>query len=468
MKPIDRKRSPVLAIFYLAVGMLIVGIAILCVTLAPGMVNYSAVETATLLSIFIGGPIAYFLSKFAFNRFINKGRQMLAPTAAEVLSKNPINPVLYLRSFKIDEAPSDYIVSKNAIAIPKPTEEMRIGHSLNIIGPMVAIGDPEEELPKLGAARLYSTNETWKDRFYELLDSCKHVLWTVGVTPSVLWEFSQISSDKIFRKAIIYVPHRKMNQAQREAFWADFRKHLSDNYPAIFISAPQTLGNTTFLVFDGQKNLVPIPSKKSLFSNPLDSGLKNLVKHLGASTERIRAAYLKSLLSFFAIILGSILFSSLLILATVNLANFVEELIFPLEPTTEYYEEDTTEPKAKSDPKVIQDNAVTKSKITEKEPDTETKPSVGQSDFQEEMAAYNAGEAVELPAQCINTDDLNIRAKPSLEGEVLSEIPYLANLTLLKRGPFATINGNQNYWILVEYDGVKGWVWGRWIKVGTE
>ena len=42
------------------------------------------------------------------------------------------------------------------------THEQRLARTLRKVGPFVAVGDPTEELPLLGAARVYAADEAWQ------------------------------------------------------------------------------------------------------------------------------------------------------------------------------------------------------------------------------------------------------------------------------------------------------------------
>ena len=64
---------------------------------------------------------------------------------------------------------------------------------LDGIGPFVAIGDPKEKLPDLGAARLYVSDE-WREVVIELLARVSLVVMRVATTEAVRWELQQVVS----------------------------------------------------------------------------------------------------------------------------------------------------------------------------------------------------------------------------------------------------------------------------------
>ena len=48
------------------------------------------------------------------------------------------------------------------------TYEERLARTLRKVGPFVAVGDPTERLPLLGAARMYAADEEWQETVDEL------------------------------------------------------------------------------------------------------------------------------------------------------------------------------------------------------------------------------------------------------------------------------------------------------------
>ena len=148
------------------------------------------------------------------------GRRFLLKPASKVLSEDQRPPVLYLRSFKDDDITSRPI-RESALPVSF-TEEEYLVDVLNDFGPCVAIGQPGEKLPDLGAARMYVANDQWQDKVKELLISSKLVVLRAGKTKNFLWEVEQSIKSIHPRNIIILIPkmkniyvqfHRLANQA---------------------------------------------------------------------------------------------------------------------------------------------------------------------------------------------------------------------------------------------------------------
>lgn len=81
-----------------------------------------------------------------------------------------------------------------------------------------------------------------------------------------------------------------------------------------------------------------------------------------------------------------------------------------------------------------------------------------------ETALSNLKERAELPANqlYVTADKLNARAEMSTTSEVLFQIDGGAIGTIIERSPdMVEVNGNTDYWYLIEVDGQEGWVFGH-------
>jgi hypothetical protein len=125
-----------------------------------------------------------------------RSQRHVAPSADEAMRDDPRLPLLYLRSFADDEeALLDDGGARWVGWIPRlmglPTPEQDMASLLCLAGPVVAIGRPDETLPRLGAARLYVQGDAWKQAILSLLDQARLVVLRVGATPGVRWEIDQ-------------------------------------------------------------------------------------------------------------------------------------------------------------------------------------------------------------------------------------------------------------------------------------
>ncbi|MFC1536783.1 ankyrin repeat domain-containing protein, partial [Pseudomonadota bacterium] len=125
------------------------------------------------ISLVFGVILLYFLfpklKQKAFEATENARRQ-IQPSADKFLNLEGIQPVLYLRSFIEDdsrEAEERFITT---LAPQEGSFEAQKVEFLWELGPVVAVGQPGEKLPPLGALRTYFGHAEWQDGVSDLMD----------------------------------------------------------------------------------------------------------------------------------------------------------------------------------------------------------------------------------------------------------------------------------------------------------
>ena len=122
---------------------------------------------------------------------IRRGFRFDAISAAEVLSEDRRPPVVYLRSFRQDDdrlLPGVMRIFAFYVAM---NFEQILTAILSPIGPVVAIGRPAEEVPELGAARMYFPNDEWREQIGAFMARARLVVIRMGTTDNVWWEIEE-------------------------------------------------------------------------------------------------------------------------------------------------------------------------------------------------------------------------------------------------------------------------------------
>lgn len=135
------------------------------------------------------------------------GRKFFQKPANKVLSEDKRPPVVYLRSFKDDKKASTPIRQLDWPVFF--TEEEYLVDVLNDFGPCVAIGQPGEKIPDLGAARMYLDDNEWQDKVRELLAASSLVVLRAGDTQNFFWEVEQSAKNVKPKNIIILIPRVK-------------------------------------------------------------------------------------------------------------------------------------------------------------------------------------------------------------------------------------------------------------------
>lgn len=138
--------------------------------------------------------------------FYSRGQQHLQATAEQATASDSRAPVLYLRSFEDDSVTkSSSLAGSYVLGVRQFTEEQELTMALSQAGPVIAVGQPREQLPLLGAHRLYM-DEDWQNRVIELMAGARLVVLRLGTTEGVWWEFEQALVRVAPERLLLLVP----------------------------------------------------------------------------------------------------------------------------------------------------------------------------------------------------------------------------------------------------------------------
>ena len=194
------------------------------------------------------------------------GNRLKSRTLWEVLKDDPRPPVLYLRSFDQEGLIFAHIApwqqeKQFAIAINQygqKLEEYLADELTSQIGPFVALGNPEDILPPVGAARVYGNDDDWQDYFKDLARRSAFVLMQISDSFNLKWELQTIRQEGWQTKLFVVTPPRRPKgpiswyvaicrftlglanwmKGQRTASWASFVGHLRDVGYSVPITDP--------------------------------------------------------------------------------------------------------------------------------------------------------------------------------------------------------------------------------------
>ena len=139
-------------------------------------------------------------------RSLNAGRRRFKRLHDEGAPPDPRRPILYLRSFEADRTAGRAFSEKGLFNVFKflsypflmqllifriETPEEQALRPFNEIGPVIAIGQPGEKLPHLGARRLYVKNQQWRPVVSKLMREARLVVVRAGTSDGVLWELQE-------------------------------------------------------------------------------------------------------------------------------------------------------------------------------------------------------------------------------------------------------------------------------------
>ena len=147
-------------------------------------------------------------------------RKHRAESVRDVLARDTRPPVLYLRSFLDDGRGRDISIWRQLTdalrSLVNKTFEQRLALYAEPVGPFVAIGRPGEELPELGAARMYVSNQDWQSVATDLMERSQLVVLQVGETRGLQWELDRVDELKRPDEVILFTPFGLYRNAKRK------------------------------------------------------------------------------------------------------------------------------------------------------------------------------------------------------------------------------------------------------------
>ena len=219
-------------------------------------------------------------------RAVRGGRQFFSRNAQQALRADRRRPVLYLRSFALDDTLMRRLSLASRIlslAVPSLTLEERVVKILGRLGPVIAIGRPGENLPALGAARFYVSNERWNQKVAEIVSVAQLVIWASGTTEGLRWELSHLLKMLDPGRLLLWLHPNilGLNGEAREREWRKFREQFADLLPPQF---PATIGETRFIYLRADGEPVAVLPDDYVRAHPDSDALRNLLYQTGKLT----------------------------------------------------------------------------------------------------------------------------------------------------------------------------------------
>jgi hypothetical protein len=201
-------------------------------------------------------PIGVFLFARALWRF---GRRLNLRHRNEIILKDK-PPVLLLRSFTDDVAgiPPNMLIPR-WIRRRKRLEET-IGEQLTGVGPFVAIGRPGEQLPQLGASRLYVGDSEWQAVVQSYIAQSELIIVIAGKTHWVQWELANVIRQDRLAGLLIVFP--RITEADRNERWQNLKPAFSDTSWSAAIERVDIAGALAVFI-TVHRGIVVIKSRKA-------------------------------------------------------------------------------------------------------------------------------------------------------------------------------------------------------------
>jgi hypothetical protein len=150
-------------------------------------------------------------------------RRGLITTARDKIASDQRPPVLLLRSFTDDKRMSKKEIDEVDGEIDFVTEEERIVHAIESLGPVIGLGNPGDNLPPLGIARDYVQNNQWHQKVLKYISKSGYVFILTNTTHGLSWEIRNVIAHIDLSQVFVLVQRGKQKY-----------RHFCELYKGIF------------------------------------------------------------------------------------------------------------------------------------------------------------------------------------------------------------------------------------------
>lgn len=193
---------------------------------------------------------------------------------------------------------------------PGPSEEQQLAKVMNEIGPFIAIGDPSEKLPELGAARTYVSGADWKDKVLAWILCAKLVVLRAGTTGGFWWEVETVAKNVKPDRIMFLLP-------LTAADYKVFRKRAEMFLPCRLPDYPRKkreIGSIRGILFfqsDWTPHFLELRGTSLGWSGALKMTLEPVYKQLGVPWKRPWLVYVHTIHIVFFCLVATVIIASL-------------------------------------------------------------------------------------------------------------------------------------------------------------
>jgi hypothetical protein len=175
---------------------------------------------STAIIILPLGLIYWFRSGMGI-RYWKEADSLLQPAAETVLAMDERRPVVVLRTFADDDISliADNVVS--GAMRPVVRMEEAVVPFLRSLGPVVAIGQPKERIPRLGADRAYFSGDDWQAAISRWIEMAALIVVFAGKGEGLRWELREIAKANAWNKTLIVFP--SVSGVAKQELWQELR-----------------------------------------------------------------------------------------------------------------------------------------------------------------------------------------------------------------------------------------------------
>ena len=183
-----------------------------------GFMRDSDIMPVVLILVMIIAPLGVAIWQWENMRTaIRQAMALEQPDADHARALDDRPPTLFLRSFKDDALELPSLQHIRGLGHRKVVRfEEAFANLFSDLGPMVAIGEPGEALPTIGAAKTYFADDEWQSAVLGWMYEARLIALAVGPTAALTWELRNAIECGYLGKLVLILPPPS-SSADREA-----------------------------------------------------------------------------------------------------------------------------------------------------------------------------------------------------------------------------------------------------------
>jgi hypothetical protein len=204
-----------------------------------------ASDLMVLFGALVAVILGYILLRHAADQQLTQ-RKRMAPDALTLMAKDPRAPILYLRSFvddKLDGSSQDnsYVLSGlqgglfaallHSLPGAVRSPEERLAKMMRRYGPFIAVSDPAEQLPELGAARLSLQTHEWQSVVTNLMKRSRLIVIRPGSSRGLWWEIERVLRSVPSDRVVFWLPGPARGRRDPRAVYRELNRVLGGILP---------------------------------------------------------------------------------------------------------------------------------------------------------------------------------------------------------------------------------------------
>jgi hypothetical protein len=160
--------------------------------------------------VLVIGLVAIFAFPKAGNALLARMHKLSTYALNEMQRIDPRPPVLFLRAFRDDQValqePRRTLLNRMIdIGRPRTNLDQLVLDMATPYGPVVALGNPSDQLPPYGAARGYFDGKTWQQAVEQLGREAVVIVLCLDDTKGVWWEVDHLAQQKLLGKTLFLI-----------------------------------------------------------------------------------------------------------------------------------------------------------------------------------------------------------------------------------------------------------------------